>query len=569
MNRVLIATLGSLLTVAGSSLHAADDTLQRDQPRPVLPQDATRVVTLEKRYLNLPVKTGAPLRRMSVTVAGKTAREFDIELADSEPDWWAFMDVSGFTGQQATIKVSKTRQDSNGLSSIDQSDEIKGAENLYRETLRPQFHFSSRRGWNNDPNGLVFYKGEYHLFYQHNPYGWSWGNMHWGHAISTDLIHWKELPAALYPDEHGTMFSGSAVVDWNNTAGFKTGEEKPLICIFTAAGSPFSQGIAFSNDRGRVWNKYGNNPVLPHVAGDNRDPKVMWYQPEKKWLMALYLEGNTYGLFTSSDLKKWEKMSEITIADTTECPEFFEIPLDGRRGETRWVFYGGNGHYLVGSFDGRKFTAESGPQPLHRGNSWYASQTFNDIPREDGRRILIPWGTFATPGMSFNQMMGIPVELRLRETSDGLRLLAYPVKELESLRPQAPYILRAQPLNPGENPLAGVKGELLDIVAELAIGQATELGFNLRGVPVTYDVARQQLGVKDQSATLKPVDGKIRLRLLVDRTSIEVFGNDGLLYLTLGTIVSGHDHSVGVYAKGGVATIDALEVCELKSAWPP
>ncbi|HWQ91869.1 MAG TPA: glycoside hydrolase family 32 protein, partial [Clostridia bacterium] len=298
------------------------------------------------------------------------------------------------------------------------------------EPLRPQFHFTSRRGWLNDPNGLVFYKGEYHLFYQHNPYGWGWGNMHWGHAVSPDLVHWKELPIALYPDEHGTMFSGSAVVDWNNTAGFQSGSEKPLVAMFTAAGKPFTQGLAFSNDRGRTWTKYENNPVLPHIVAENRDPKVIWHAPEQKWVMALYLDESDYALFASKDLKRWEKLSDVRIPGDSECPEFFEMPVEGREGETRWVFYGASGRHLVGKFDGTTFKPEGGPQELQRGNCWYASQTYSDIPARDGRRILIPWGRMTArevpfhQGMPFNQMMGLPVELTLRNTDDGLRLCA-------------------------------------------------------------------------------------------------------------------------------------------------
>ena len=258
-----------------------DQIVQTDRKPPGLLTPARLPVQVSKQYLNLPVKNGSQMRKMSLLVEGARVREFDIELADSSPDWWAFLDLSAFKGKSAVIEINQLREDSTALQLIEQSQAIRGAENLYREALRPQFHFSSRRGWNNDPNGLVFYKGEYHLFYQHNPYGWNWGNMHWGHAVSPDLVHWKELPIALYPDQHGTMFSGSAVVDWHNTTGFQQGREKPLVCIFTAAGKPFTQGLAYSNDRGRTWTKYAGNPVLPHIAAENRDPKVIWYEPRK------------------------------------------------------------------------------------------------------------------------------------------------------------------------------------------------------------------------------------------------------------------------------------------------
>ena len=552
-----------------------DQIVQTDRRPPgVLVQNASREISLEHPYLNLPIKNGGPKRQMSVAIAGQPPRQFEIELADGEPDWWAFMDIAPFQGKHATITVDKLPGESAGLKAIDQSDEIKNTATLYQEQLRPQFHFTTRRGWINDPNGLVFYNGEYHLFFQHNPYGVSWGNMHWGHAVSPDLVHWQELSVALYPDEHGPMFSGSAVVDGNNSAGFQTGEEKPLVCIFTAAGEyaightrgQSTQGIAYSNDRGRTWTKYANNPVISHIVAENRDPKVIWYAPERKWVMALFLDRSDYALFSSKDLKEWEWMSGVTIPGTGECPEFFEISLDGDPQNTRWVFYGGTGSYVVGKFNGRTFTPESGPSLIQSGNCFYASQTYNNIPSQDGRRLLIPWGQMTLPGMPFNQMMGLPVELTLRMTGEGPRLFANPAKELGSLRAKS-HTIQPQPLNPGENPLAAVKGELLDLTAEIACGDAAEVGFNLRGVTVSYDVKKQELSCRDKHAPLQMVDGKIRLRLMVDRASVDIFGNDGRLYMPMGVIVPPDNLSLAVYAKGGSAKINSLQVHELKSAW--
>jgi fructan beta-fructosidase len=543
-----------------------DHIVQTDRKLPELVSGVTREIKVSKAYLNLPVKNGAPKRRMSVVVAGKVERDFEIELANDQPDWWAFMDLVPFRSKTIVLKVDKLPEDSGGLRAIEQSDKIKGAENLYREKLRPQFHFSARRGWNNDPNGLVFYAGEYHLFLQHNPYGWSWGNMHWGHAVSRDLVHWKELSEALYPDDHGTMFSGSAVVDWHNTAGFQTGAEKPLICIFTAAGKPFTQGLAFSNDRGRSWTKFESNPVLPHIRAENRDPKVSWYAAGNKWVMALFLDQNDYALFSSPDLKHWEKLCDVKLPGASECPEFFPIAVDGDQHDTYWVFYGGNGRYLVGRFDGRMFTPETKPQALHAGNCWYASQTYNDIPATDGRRILLPWGTMATPGMPFNQMIGTPVELTLRGIKGGLRLAAYPINELASLRVRSTR-LNQQPLKQAESALHAVNGELLDIDCELALGNATELNFKVRGVPVSYNVGKGELACAGQAGALTPIDGKLRLRFLVDRTSIDFFGNGGELYMTVGVIPRAEDRSLELHAQGEGARIDSLAVWQLKSAW--
>ncbi len=556
---------------AGSWGHInIDNIVQSDQKIPglVMLPAVSRAIQVEKRYLNLPVKTGGPKRHVSLSVAGKTEQTFEIELADGKPDFWTFVDLVPFKNEMLTITVDKLPEDSAGLKTIDQSDDLKDAGDLYREPLRPQFHFTSKRGWLNDPNGLVFYRGEYHLFYQHNPYGWNWGNMHWGHAVSKDLVHWKELPVALYPDAHGTMYSGSAVVDWNNTAGFQSGREPPLVAMFTAAGKPFTQGIAFSNDRGRTWTKYENNPVLPHIVAENRDPKVIWFAPEKKWVMALYLDGNDYALFTSANLKQWKKLSDVHLPGDGECPDFFEIAVDGNPQNTRWVFYGASGNYFVGTFDGTTFTPESQPHLLQQGNTWYASQTYSDIPATDGRRILIPWGRNENlhRGMPFNQMMGLPVELTLRTTGAGLRLFANPVKELASLRHRT-HTTKPQPLKPGENPLADVKGELLEVTAELVLGGATEVDFKLRGIPVAYDVQKQELICQDKHATLKPVAGKIQLRVFVDRTAVDIFGNNGEVYMPMGIVVASDNQSLEISAKGGAARIESLTVYELQTTW--
>jgi fructan beta-fructosidase len=293
---------------------------------------------------------------------------------------------------------------------------------------------------------------------------------------------------------------------------------------------------------------------------------VQWYEPERKWVMALFLDQNDYALFSSPDLKHWERMCDVVLPGASECPEFFQIPVEGAPRESRWVFYGGNGRYLVGAFDGRVFTPESPPKALHAGNCWYASQTYNDIPPKDGRRILVPWGTMATPGMPFNQMIGTPVELTLRRGHDGLQLCAYPVKELEALRSEA-VRLEAQVLEPGENPLREMQGELLDLEAELALGQATEVTFKLRGIPLVYNVPKAELSCEGQVGVLRPAHGKVRFRFLVDRTSIDIFGNHGELYMSVGVIPRAEDRSLDLRVQGKGARLESLAVWELQSIW--
>jgi sucrose-6-phosphate hydrolase SacC (GH32 family) len=469
--------------------------------------------------------------------------------------------------------VDKLPEDSTALSSISQSDTVKDSEHMYRESLRGQFHFSPKRGWNNDPNGMVFYNGEYHLFFQHNPYGWGWGNMHWGHAVSKDLVHWQELGDKLLPDTMGPMFSGSAVVDWNNTSGFGKDGKPPLVLIYTAAGNPTVQGIAYSTD-GRSFTKYSGNPVLQQITGGNRDPKVFWHEETQKWVMVLYVElqgKHTIHFFTSPNLRAWT-LASITegIAGTAflfECPDFFELPVDGDVTKKKWVLLGANSEYAIGTFDGTHFKPEQTKLPGHRGRGFYAPQTFSDIPAKDGRRIQIGWFQTETRGMSFNQSMTVPLELKLASTSDGPRMTFSPVKELESLRGQT-LALESMALKPGDkNPLDEFQVELLEIRTEIDPGDANEVVFNIRDSMIIYDAKKQELTVNGQRALAPLRDGKLRLTIYCDRTGLEVFASDGLCYMPMPFNSKPENRRIFLETRGGSATVLTLEAYELRSAW--
>lgn len=385
-----------------------DQIVFTDTKPPTVLREIKRELVAERKLLHFPVKNGGPKRNVTVSVAGREERKFEIELADGKPDWWAPLDVSAWRGQKLVVTVDKLPDDSQALASLSQADELKDASDLYREPLRPQIRFSPRRGWTNDPNGLVFFGGEYHLFFQHNPYGWYWGNMHWGHAVSKDLVHWEERREALYPDALGPMFSGSAIVDWKNTSGLGTKDSPPLVLIYTAAGNPTVQCLASSTDKGRTWTKYAKNPVLVQITPGNRDPKVIWHEPTKRWVMALYVaqpkpgggEIHTIEFQTSPNLKDWTYASKIE--GFFECPDIFELPLDGDGSKKKWVLTAASSEYLVGTFDGKTFTPETPKLPGHRGRGFYAAQTYSDISDSDGRRIQIGWLQAPSPGMSFN-----------------------------------------------------------------------------------------------------------------------------------------------------------------------
>jgi len=544
-----------------------DHLVQTDRKPPGLVANAQREFRIDKRYLNLPIKEGAPKRVVTTLVDGRLEVKNDIELADAEPDWWAPMDVSAWRGKTVTLQVDRLSEDSAALRSIEPGDFIKGAEDLYREPLRGQFHFSSRRGWNNDPNGLVLFHGEYHLFYQHNPYGWGWGNMHWGHAVSRDLVQWQELPDALAPDKLGPMFSGSAVVDWNNTSGLgKTGQPAQVL-LYTAAGDPTVQCLASSTD-GRTYAKFAANPVVKQFTPGNRDPKVIWHQPTKKWVMTLYVETNkvhTICFLGSPNLKDWTPLSHTD--GFYECPDFFELPVDGDVLKNKWVLTAASSEYMVGAFDGTTFAPETAKLPGHRGRGFYAAQTFSDIPASDGRRIQIGWFQTETRGMPFNQSMTLPLELRLTDTPEGPRLTWTPVRELASLRARShrvsPIVLQPD----SDNPLADVKAELVELRAEFEPGEASEVAFTVRGATILYDAKKQELAVNDHRAPAPLRRGKQSLAIYCDRTGLEVFASDGLAYVPVPFQPKADDLALGIRARGGGAKIHRLEVHELTSAW--
>jgi fructan beta-fructosidase len=524
------------------------------------PGPQVREFVVEGRYLQFPVRTRAPKRLVKLSIDGVVRREFEIELAERDPDFWAFVDLREWAGKTLRMEAVGPIGLKAAFDAVTQGNELKAADPLYAEALRPQFHFTSRRGWLNDPNGMVYSQGEYHLFYQHNPYGWDWGNMHWGHAVTRDLVHWEELPIALYPAKVGDWaFSGSAVVDAANTSGWKSGADDLLVAAYTSTGR--GECIVYSNDRGRTWTEYSGNPVVKHQG---RDPRLLWHAATKQWVMAVYQEtGKNQGIafHTSPDLKTWTYRS--TIDGFYECPDLFELAAEGDGAPRRWVLLGADGKYLLGAFDGKEFVPDGPKQAVWHGN-FYASQTFSNTP--DGRRIQIGWarGT-AFPGMPFNQQMNVPVELGLRATAEGLRLTARPIKEIESLRGKGRN-WGSLALKPGENPLADASAELADLRVAFRPGGAERVVLTAHGLPVVYDARSGELSSKGVRVTLKPADGIVRLRLLVDRGSVELFTDDGQAALCVACLTR-DDRSFALTASGGTAEVESVALSELRSTW--
>lgn len=546
MNSLIMkTTLISILLFVGLSLSAEEIEIK-----------------ITKKYLNFPISHTQDRAKMTFHVNGQPDLSVVLRLAPDEPDYWVFKDVSHLKGK--TVKITYDGNDK-GLSKIHQDDVIAGQDTLYKEQNRPQFHFTTRRGWINDPNGLVYHNGEYHLYYQHNPYEREWENMHWGHAVSKDLIHWKELPTALFPDQHGTMFSGSAVVDYDNTAGYNKGSTPAMIAAYTAA-SPEKQVqcIAYSLDNGRTFTKYEGNPVIDSKATwnsqDTRDPKVFWYKPSNRWVMVLN-ERDGHSIYTSANLKDWQYESHIT--GFWECPELFELPIDGDVSDTKWVMYGASGTYMLGSFDGKVFTPEAGKY-LYTTGSIYAAQTFTNM--SDGRRVQIGWGKVSHPEMPFNGMMLLPTELTLHKTKDGPRLYNKPVAETEQL-----FTLAKQwkGLTAGQaNELLKEFGKenVLRIRTTIKLSHATGAGLDFSGRRLLdYDLNHTVVNGVFYSPE-DPTSMEITADIYIDRTNVEVFV-DGGAYSYSKEWRPDVNNNDGFHFWGNNIEVKNLEVFYVKSIW--
>ncbi len=516
-----------------------DQIVQTDIQPPLAQAMITleKMLTVDNTHLLVPVSNTAkgPGNNLLLGIYDGDAlvQDFTVTLPqDGHASWLAAYPLAhfGLQGKQIRIAlVDKKKAPESCRAAFEQikigaASEVLSA-NDYAQPYRNQFHASPRRGWNNDPNGMVFYGGKYHLYFQHNPFGIQWGNMHWGHLESTDLIHWMEVPIALYQKTVQDMaFSGGGFLDRGDTAGL--GKDAQFVA-FTSTGR--GECLAYSKDGGLTFTELPENPVVKHKG---RDPKVIWYQPEQKWVMALYDEDacpetnatppragtdprnhNHIAFWESKNLHQWTRAGAFTDPDRSavfECPEMFEMPVQGKPGETRWILLAAQNRYFIGQFDGKTFHKESGPHGTTHG-AFYAAQTFSDVP--DGRRIQIGWMRPDTylekyPDQLVSMAFTLPHELALRETADGLRICFAPVKEVEQLR--------AETLAEGHDLTAEKAGELLRKCA----GQLSEVQIEFA------EPGAKQLVINGMDAGF---DGR-SARIFTDRIINEVYAGDGTSY---------------------------------------
>ena len=560
-------------------------------------------INTNQRYLLLPVEEVMPDVRVSMIVNNKEVNVADVRLAVNRVDYFVLLDLSDYAGKNILLKFKLGSNDPiRGKLSAVCCKEMKLSDTFdtgNREKFRPTYHFSPLYGWMNDPNGMVYRDGEYHLFYQHNPYGSKWGNMHWGHAISKDLINWEHRPDAITPDALGTIFSGSAVVDTDNTAGFGAGA---IVAIYTQNSDRQVQSIAYSTDNGRSFTKYENNPVLTSDARDFRDPKVFWHKETQRWIMLLAV-GQEMQIFSSSNLKDWAFESSFgegqgAHGGVWECPDLFELLVDGTN-EKKWVLlcnlnpggpFGGSAtQYFVGTFNGKEFVNESPSKTkwMDWGKDHYATVTWSDAP--DNRRIAIAWMSnwqYANdvPTSQYRSPNSVPRDLSLFTVDGETYLQSAPSPELLKLRDiSKKRSFKVNGTRTIKDMIAGNEGAY-EIELTIENQHADVIGFRLYNdkgeeVDMQYDMKEKKFSMDRRKSgevgfnenfpmltwtTIESGKDELKLRLFVDKSSVEAFGDGGRFVMTNQVFPSEPYTHIDFYSKGGAYKVDSFVIYKLK-----
>ena len=560
-------------------------------------------INTNQRYLLLPVEEVMPDVRVSMIVNNKEVNVADVRLAVNRVDYFVPLDLSAYAGKNILLKFKLGSNDPiRGKLSAVCCKEMKLSDTFdtgNREKFRPTYHFSPLYGWMNDPNGMVYKDGEYHLFYQYNPYGSKWGNMSWGHAISQDLVNWKHLPVAIAPDALGTIFSGSAVVDFDNTAGFGAGA---IIAIYTQNSDRQVQSIAYSTDNGRTFTKYENNPVLTSEARDFRDPKVFWYESTKRWIMVLAV-GQEMQIFSSPNLKDWTFESRFgegqgAHGGVWECLDLFELPVEGTN-DKKWVLlcnlnpggpFGGSAtQYFVGSFNGKEFVNESPSKTkwMDWGKDHYATVTWSDAP--DNRRIAIAWMSnwqYANdvPTSQYRSPNSVPRDLSLFTVDGETYLQSAPSPELLALRDASKKrsfkvngtrtIKEMIPSNDGAYEIElTIENQHADVIGFRLYndkGEEVDMQYDMKEKKFSMDRRKSgDVGFNENFPMLtwtaiESGKDELKLRLFVDKSSVEAFGDGGRFVMTNQVFPSEPYTHIDFYSKGGAYKVESFVIYKLK-----
>jgi len=523
---------------------------------------------IEKKYLVLPINNRTVMKKLEFYDGNNLVFDVDVRLDFISPDYEAYLEMTPFIGQNLLVVCEQLSLPDCKKITLKQTDSIPAGDKE-QEKYRPFVHFTAQRGWINDPNGLVYTNGEYHLFYQHNPGGTNWGNMHWGHAVSKDLFHWEHKPCALYPDKYGTEYSGCAIIDKDNIAGFKKNANDVMLVYYTCA--PWNnklatlkapgQCLAYSTDNGETLVKYNDGaPIIPNILAANRDPKVIYCDELGKYVMALYLDGNEYCIMTSENLLNWDMLQRFNI-DDTECPDFFPLPVEGESPDEprKWVYIGAAGRYVVGVFNDGIFDIKQWNKPTHYGHNCYAAQSYSNIP--DGRVIRFAWNTASAPNANFNCSMGTPCEMTMVKRNGEYIVLINPIKEIASIREDF-YCASDINISSDKKLITHLDYACFDIIIEGIFDGKSVVTVSVFGMDVVCDMANNKLTFDDCSCPLSS-DGKtFNLRLIPEKNSIEIYAHDGEFTLVRERIADYNMCDLSISASGDYV-IDNINVGKL------
>ena len=505
------------------------------------------------KCLLLPVQESAEMSNIKVIAGNKQMKSLNVRLAMNKVDYYVPFYLDEFNEEKTLaldIHVNGNYRNDGGISTFTCWKNIKNAESFdttNREQYRPLYHHTPAYGWMNDPNGMFFKDGVWHLYFQHNPYGSQWENMTWGHSTSTDLIHWTFQGDPIQPDAWGSIFSGSSVVDKNNTAGFG---ENAIVALYTSAGENQTQSMAYSTDNGKTFTKYDGNPIITSNVPDFRDPHMFWNEDIKKWNMIL-AAGQQMNIYSSDNLKDWKFESSFgaeygSHGGVWECPDLMKMKVRGTDKE-KWMLvcninpgcpFGGSAtQYFVGDFDGHKFTCESKPEVtkwMDYGKDHYATVTFDNAP--NGRHVALAWMSnwqYANqvPTMQYRSANSIPRDLGLFEYKGNTYCSVTPSEEITAARSKKP----SKSLSEACEMVVNLKG---DATITLSNSKGEKVVMTYKAKDETFSMDRTLSGKTDFSSdfaaiTTAPVYGKMnKLRIFIDKSSIEVFDNDGKMAMT-------------------------------------
>ena len=560
--------------------------------------DGQSIVQIEnqKKFLLLPVEEAAPEAKLYMIADNDVVRNMNVRLAINKVDYFVPVDLSGFDNKSLSFNFQLIPDTAICWDEMKLSNEFDTSN---RESFRPLYHFTPQYGWMNDPNGMVYKDGVYHLFYQYNPYGSMWGNMHWGHAISTDLVNWEHQPIAIAPDALGTIFSGSCVVDKDNTAGFGAGA---IIAFYTSASDRQVQSMAYSLDNGKTFKKYARNPILTSTQRDFRDPKVFWHDATDKWIMILAV-GQEMQIYSSANLKDWAYESSFgegqgAHGGVWECPDLIELPIEGTELK-KWVLicninpggpFGGSAtQYFVGTFNGKEFVNESPSKTkwMDWGKDHYATVTWSDAP--DNRRIAIAWMSnwqYANdvPTSQYRSPNSVPRDLGLFTVGGETYLQSAPSPELQKLRDISKKrsfrvngtrtVKEMIPVNEGAYEIElSIKNLHADVIGFRLYndkGEEVDMQYDMKENRFSMDRRKSgDVGFNENFPALtwtavESGKNELKLHLFVDKSSVEAFGDGGRFAMTNQVFPSEPYNHIDFYSKGGAYKVDSFIVYRLK-----